>query len=123
MRSRRCFQVAVTILIVLLLASAGCGRKNDDEIRIGAFLSLSGPDSTFGTDTKEGIELALEERTAAGPLKGKKVRVIYEDDKSTTQEASQKVRQLIDRDKVIGVLGEVASSRSLAGGLIANTKR
>ena len=58
---------------------------------------------------------------AAGGVKGKKVKVLYEDDKSTTQEASQKVRQLIDRDKVVAILGEVASSRSLAGGLIANT--
>ena len=54
-------------------------------------------------------------------MKGKKVKVLYEDDKSTTAEASQKVRQLIDRDKVVAILGEVASSRSLAGGLIANT--
>src|SRR6185436_9938293 len=46
---------------------------------------------------------------------------LYEDDKSTTQEASLKVRQLIDRDKVVALLGESASSRSLAGGLIANT--
>jgi branched-chain amino acid transport system substrate-binding protein len=58
-----------------------------------------------------------------GGLKGKKVRVIYEDDKSTTFEATQKVRQLIDRDKVIALIGEVASSRSLVGGLIANKGR
>jgi branched-chain amino acid transport system substrate-binding protein len=100
-----------------------CTKKNDDEIVAGAFLSLSGPDSTFGTDSRDGIALAVEEINAAGGVKGKKVRVIYEDDKSTTQEASQKVRQLIDRDKVVAVLGEVASSRSLAGGLIANKSK
>ena len=98
-------------------------EENPNEITVGAFLSLSGADSTFGTDTREGIELAVEEINAAGGVKGKKVRVIYEDDKSTTQEASQKVRQLIDRDKVVALLGEVASSRSLAGGLIANTSQ
>ena len=105
------------------LVGLGCGRKNDQEITVGAFFSLSGSDSTFGSDSKQGIDLAVEQINAAGGIKGKKVRVIFEDDKSTTQEASQKVRQLIDRDKVVAILGEVASSRSLAGGLVANQSK
>ena len=110
--SRRSFVLGATLL--------GCSRNHDNEIAVGAFLSLSGPDSTFGSDTREGLNLAVQEINAKGGLKGKLVRVIYEDDKSTTFEATQKVRQLIDRDKVIAVIGEVASSRSLVGGLIAN---
>ena len=125
MLTRRLFGLGLSTLVVGALAlssSAGCGKKSD-EITVGAFLSLSGSDSTFGTDTRDGIELAVEEINAAGGVKGKKVKVLYEDDKSTTQEASQKVRQLIDRDKVLAILGEVASSRSLAGGLIANNSK
>ncbi len=111
------------VLATLLVVGGGCSSSREDEITVGAFLSLSGPDSTFGVDTKEGAELAVEEINAAGGVRGKKVRIIYEDDKSTTAEASQKVRQLIDRDKVVAILGEVASSRSIAGGLIANTSK
>jgi branched-chain amino acid transport system substrate-binding protein len=118
MFTRRIFTVGVVALA--LSACGACGKKSD-EIPVGAYLSLSGSDSTFGTDTRIGIELAVEEVNGAGGIKGRKVKVLYEDDKSTTQEASQKVRQLIDRDKVVAVLGEVASSRSLAGGLICNT--
>lgn len=118
--SRRIF-VSAAVLGSLALA-AGCKAKTDD-IAVGAYLSLSGGQSTFGTDTKDGIELALQQQNAAGGIKGKKVRVLYEDDKSTPQEASNKVRQLIDRDGVVAILGEVASSRSMAGGLIANTKK
>ena len=66
--------------------------------------------------------MATEDINAAGGIKGKKVRVIFEDDKSNAQEASNKVLQLIDRDKAIAILGEVASSRSKAGGLVANNK-
>jgi branched-chain amino acid transport system substrate-binding protein len=118
--TRRVFTVGLVAAALAAVACGGCGKKSD-EIPVGAFLSLSGSDSTFGTDTRQGIELAVQEVNAAGGIKGKKVKVQYEDDKSTTQEASQKVRQLIDRDKVVAILGEVASSRSLAGGLIANT--
>lgn len=99
-----------------------CGRRDDSRIKIGAFFSLSGPDSTFGSDSREGIDLATEETNRSGGVRGRPVRIVYEDDKSTTMEAAQKVRQLIDRDKVVAILGEVSSSRSLAGGLIANTR-
>ncbi|MBX3207256.1 MAG: ABC transporter substrate-binding protein [Labilithrix sp.] len=121
MVSRRVFGMGVALAALLLVA--GCEKDDPNEIKVGAYLSLSGADSTFGTDTREGIELAVEETNAAGGVKGKRIRVIYEDDKSTTHEAVQKVRQLIDRNKVVALLGEVASSRSLAGGLIANTSK
>jgi branched-subunit amino acid ABC-type transport system permease component/ABC-type branched-subunit amino acid transport system substrate-binding protein len=112
----------IAIVVALALILTGCKPKADD-IPIGAYLSLSGSDSTFGTDTRDGIELAILEVNAHGGVHGKPVRVIYDDDKSVAQEASNKVRQLIDRDGVVAVLGEVASSRSLAGGLICNTKK
>ncbi len=106
----------------LAVLAAGC-KKKTDEIPVGAYLSLTGSDSTFGIDTKKGIELALDEINAQGGIKGKRVRLLVEDNKSTAAETTQKVQQLIDRDKVVAVLGEVASSRSKAGGLICNTKK
>jgi branched-chain amino acid transport system substrate-binding protein len=111
------------VLVVLVLV-AGCPKGGADEqaVTVGAYFSLSGQESTFGIDSREGIEMATDEVNAAGGVKGKKVRVLYEDDKSNAQEASNKVHQLIDRDKVIAILGEVASSRSKAGGLVANNK-
>jgi branched-chain amino acid transport system substrate-binding protein len=120
--SRRAFSIAgIAFALSLAGAGAGCDKK-DDAIVVGAYFSLSGSDSTFGADSRDGIELALTETNAAGGVKGKQVKVLYEDDKSTPQEASNKVRQLIDRDHAVAILGEVASSRSMAGGLIANTK-
>lgn len=121
----KCFMfVAAAAAVGPLGATAGCTKSNagDQFISVGAYLSLSGPDSTFGLDTREGIEMATDEVNNKGGVKGKKVRVLYEDDKSNPQEASNKVRELIDRDKVIAVLGEVASSRSKAGGQVANAK-
>jgi branched-chain amino acid transport system substrate-binding protein len=92
----------------------------DKEWKVGAYLSLSGPEAQFGIDTREGIELAVEEINAAGGgPKGKPIKVLFEDDKSTPQEANNKVLQLIDRDKVVAILGGVASARSKAGGIVA----
>ena len=99
------------------------GTKPAAEWRVGAYLSLSGEDAAFGIDTKEGIELAVEEVNKAGGVKGKPLKVLFEDDKSNPQEATNKVLQLIDRDKVVALLGEIASSRSKAGGIIASKKK
>ena len=122
--------------------SLGCGRHNSSggtanpgptvaptaqptitEWRVGAYLSLSGADAQFGIDTKEGIELAVDEINKAGGVKGALMKVLYEDDKSNPQEATNKVLQLIDRDKVVALLGEVTSARSKAGGIVANKKK
>jgi branched-chain amino acid transport system substrate-binding protein len=46
------------------------------------------------------------------------VRIVVEDDRGLPEEAATVVQKLINQDRVIGVLGEVASSRSLAGGPI-----
>ena len=114
-----------TFAFVLSCFAFSCGKSkpSETEIVVGAFLSETGGDATFGKDTRSGIELAVDEVNKAGGVRGKKVKVIYEDDKSNPTEASNKVRQLIDRDKVIAILGEVASSRSLAGGAIAQQKK
>jgi branched-chain amino acid transport system substrate-binding protein len=137
MMDRRRWMGAAAGLIVL--SAAGCDTKagggssgadpkpgggaGSTEWKVGAFLSLSGPDAQFGTDTKEGIDLGVDEVNKAGGERGKPVRVVFEDDKSNPQEASNKVLQLIDRDKVVALLGEVASSRAKAGGIVANKKK
>jgi branched-chain amino acid transport system substrate-binding protein len=107
-------------------AAGGSGTAQASTVtewKVGAYLSLSGAETQFGTDTREGIELAVDEVNKAGGIKGKPMKVLYEDDKSVPQEATNKVLQLIDRDKVVALLGEVASSRSKAGGIVANKKK
>ncbi|MDI1443126.1 ABC transporter substrate-binding protein [Polyangium sp. 6x1] len=88
--------------------------------KVGAYLSLSGAETQFGAETKEGIELAVDAVNKKGGVKGRPVKVFYEDDKSNPQETNNKVLQLITRDKVVALLGEVASSRSTIGGIVAN---
>lgn len=88
--------------------------------KIGAYLSLSGAETQFGIETKEGIELAADEANKKGGIRGRQVKVLYEDDKSNPQETNNKVLQLITRDKVVALLGEVASARSTVGGIVAN---
>lgn len=105
------FQTIVPLFLIALLA--GCQQRTD-EILIGEYGSLTGGTATFGTSTHEGVMMALDEINAAGGLLGRKVRVIVEDDQSKPEEAVTAVLKLIKQNKVVAVIGEVASSRSLA---------
>ncbi len=107
-------------ILVAALALAGCGGSATDELVLGEYGSLSGGDATFGQSTKAGVEVALDELIAQkqGKIGGMPVRVVVEDDQGRPEEAASVVQKLINQDRVIAVLGEVASSRSLAGGPI-----
>ncbi|HXF49023.1 MAG TPA: ABC transporter substrate-binding protein [Verrucomicrobiae bacterium] len=107
---------------LILAALSGCAKK-EDVIKIGEFGGLTGSTATFGISTKNGIDMATEELNAAGGLLGKKVQVIVEDDRSLAEEAASAVKKLVTQDKVVAVLGEVASSRSLAGAPICQENK
>lgn len=88
--------------------------NDSDTILLGEVGSLTGSEAAFGISTRNGIELAIEETNAAGGVKGKKVAVRVYDDQSKPEEASSATARLISQDKVVAILGEVASSNSLA---------
>jgi branched-chain amino acid transport system substrate-binding protein len=106
---------------VLLLASCTGAKSdsNENEIVIGEFGSLTGTTATFGISTHNGVTMAVEAINNAGGLLGKKVRVIVEDDQGKPEEAQTVVTKLINKDQVIAVIGEVASSRTMAAAPVA----
>ncbi len=85
-----------------------------DVILLGEVGSLTGSEAAFGISTRNGIELAIEEANAAGGVKGKKLAVRVYDDQSKPEEAAAAATRLVTQDKVVAILGEVASSNSLA---------
>jgi branched-chain amino acid transport system substrate-binding protein len=104
------------ILLLSSLAAAlvvgGCAKK-EDTIRVGEFASLTGKEAAFGQSSHKGTLLAIEEINAAGGILGKKLELVTEDNQSKAGESATIVKKLISRDKVVAILGEVASSRSL----------
>jgi len=91
----------------------------EDTILLGEVGSLTGSEAAFGDSTKKGVELALEEANAAGGVKGKKLAVRVYDDQSKPEEAASAATRLVTQDKVVAIIGEVASSNSLAMAPIA----
>src|SRR3954470_10153981 len=98
---------------LLLLAGLALAAHAQDTIKVGEFACLTGKDATFGQSQHKGILLALEELNAAGGVLGKKIDLISEDNQSKQGESGTIARKLISRDKVVAILGEVTSGRSL----------
>ncbi len=100
-------------IALLALTTFSSLAQAQDEIVIGEFASLTGGSASFGQSSHKGTQLAFEELNAAGGVLGKKLKLITEDDQSLSGQPATIVRKLITQDKVIAVLGEVASSKSL----------
>src|SRR6185369_8214032 len=115
--------VLLALCSVLLLFACNGGSKESappsDEIVIGEYGSLTGSTATFGISTKNGIDIAVDETNKAGGILGKQVKVIVEDDQGKSEEAQTVVTKLITKDNVVAVLGEVASSSSIAAAPVA----
>lgn len=101
-------------LLSLGLGFASAFSLHAQEIVIGQYASLTGSEATFGINSANGVALALEEVNGqGGVLGGRKIKIITEDDQSKPGQPSAAVKKLVSSDKVIAVIGEIASSRSL----------
>lgn len=113
--------IASLLLSVACVQKGGPGANADagDTIKVGVYADLSGATSSFGQSTKNGIELATEEINANGGVLNKKLQLLIEDDQGKPEQAKTVVQKLISQDKVQVVLGEVASTNSLAAAPVA----
>ncbi|HEX8832605.1 MAG TPA: ABC transporter substrate-binding protein, partial [Abditibacteriaceae bacterium] len=85
-----------------------------DDILLGEYGSLTGSTATFGQSTHKAVTMAIDEINAKGGVLNKKVRVQVEDNGGKTDQTGPAVLKLINQANVLAIIGEVASSRSLA---------
>ncbi|HEY0945698.1 MAG TPA: ABC transporter substrate-binding protein, partial [Opitutaceae bacterium] len=111
---------AATLLALGCLALPG---RAQDTLKIGEFASLTGKEASFGQSQHKGILLAVEEINAAGGIEGKKIQLVTEDNQTKPGESATVAKKLITRDKVIALLGEVSSGRSLEAAPVAQSLR
>ncbi len=82
------------------------------EVKIGVVLPLTGPIAAFGQTSKGGLDIAYEQNHKL--KNGDDVKLVVLDDRGDKVEAATAVKRLLDKDGVSVILGEVASSNSMA---------
>jgi branched-chain amino acid transport system substrate-binding protein len=106
------------MLIVAAAVAVGCKQKaggdNANEIVVGQVASKTGDTATFGVSADEGVRLAVDEINAGQKVLGKPIRLETLDDSSKSDEAKTATEKLINSDHAVAIIGEIASSRSIA---------
>ncbi len=109
------FARSLTRLASLTLALGLCTASltAQETIKLGEFASLTGKEATYGQTAHQGTLLAVEEANAAGGVLGRKLELLTEDDQSKPGESATVVKKLIAREKVVVILGEITSGRTM----------
>jgi|CXWL01.1.fsa_nt_gi branched-chain amino acid transport system substrate-binding protein len=118
--------LALGATAILVCGLAACEKRQDHAaaaasgpIKVGVFMDLSGQTSSFGQSSVAGAKMAAAGINAAGGIDGRKIELVIEDDQGRPEQAATVVTKLVNQDKVAAIIGEVASSNSLAAAPIA----
>ncbi len=105
-----------------VLGFPAISRGQADAVRFGHLTPRTGFLGPLGEYAVMGVNLAVEEINAAGGVTGRKVELIAEDSVNP-QTASTKAERLIERDKVVCLIGEISSASGLAIAQVAQRNR
>src|SRR5262245_63565499 len=95
-----------TVLAVAVAVPAGA----QGTIKIGEINSFSGIGAPFTGPYKQAVEMAVEEVNAKGGVLGRKVEVIFRDDKGQPAEAVKQAQELVSSEKVALISGSFLSN-------------
>jgi len=113
--------VAVILIVVLIM----CTRKEPAQnvLKIGCITVMSGSGATYGRETQQGLDLAIEEANASGILGAKTIKIIYEDSQLDAKVGTQAINKLINVERVPIIIGEFSSRVTLAIAPIAERNK
>lgn len=118
---KKIFYVLFALLGVSLIFTPVVNSQ--ETYKVGAAIALSGSIAVYGEGFKKAIDLATEEINGKGGARGKKIEILYEDNKSTPKDCVTAVRKLITVDKVPVIIGPAASSNFMAAAPVAQESR
>jgi branched-chain amino acid transport system substrate-binding protein len=105
--------------ICLFVSACSMPEPRSNNIKIGAFLSLTGATSAYGVSASNAIKLAVDEANSSGGIDGKQIQLDVEDDESNTQAVPDIVNHLVKEHKVHALIAEPVSVRAMVAAPIA----
>jgi branched-chain amino acid transport system substrate-binding protein len=111
------------LLLAALCIAVSAFGADKDTVAIGAVLPLSGSVAFYGTESRDGVLLAIEQINAAGGLLGKKITLIAEDDEGNAEKSVNAFTKLTSRDKVSYIIGSSTSGATQAMTALAQRRK
>jgi len=112
--------LALVLAISFMSIGLGGPAMAADTIKVGAYLPMTGAVAAYGEMENNGIAIAKEMEPE---VLGKKIEVVLVDTKSDKIEAANAVTLLVEKEKVVGILGEAISGNTMAGNPISEAAK
>ena len=106
----------LTGLVALAAAALGAftSAVAQQPIKIGAFLSVTGPAAFLGDPEQKTLEMYVEQINSKGGVLGRKLQLISYDDGGDAEKARTFAKRLIEQDKVDIILGGTTTGTTMA---------
>lgn len=101
-------------LLAAALVGLALSAHAADPIRIGSFLSASGPAAFLGDPEKKVLELYVDKINAAGGINGRPLELIVYDDGGRADKALSFAKRLLSNDQVDVIVGGSTTATTMA---------
>ena len=102
---------AISVLTILFFNFSVFADQgiSDKEIKIGMHTDISGPVSSFGKYSVEGVKMRMDEINENGGIHGRKLVLFAEDHQYQVPRAVQAANKLINKDKIFLMLASLGT--------------
>lgn len=116
--------LAAAVMVLAAFMLTGCGSEDENVIKIGFNIPLTGDIPKVGESSKFAAEMLLEDINSQGGVtvggKQYKLQFLYEDNESKAESAVNVALKLIDQDGVVAIIGPNSSKQAVPAGGTAN---
>ena len=110
--TRAAIRMAGTVVASVLVGTASVAAQ--EPIRIGAFLSATGPAAFLGDPEQKTLEMYVERINAGGGVLGRKLQLFAYDSGGNAEKARTFTKRLIEQDKVDVIVGGSTTGETMA---------
>ena len=108
-----------TLAVGILAVSAGLAHAQQQgvsktEIVVGTIQDLSGPLAAFGKQTRNGMQLRVDEINEQGGINGRRIRLLVEDSGYDPRRAVLAAQKLVNQDRIFIMAGHIGTAQNNA---------
>ena len=108
------FLSALTGLFVNCSDTNSAQGVTENEIKVGMHTDISGPVSSFGKYSVDGVQMRFDEINQSGGINGRLLTLIAEDHQYQVPRAVQAANKLINKDNIFLMLGSLGTAMNNA---------
>jgi len=101
-------------LLVIAAAQAAPKAPSGEPYVIGAIFSITGDASSLGIPERNTAQMLEKQINAAGGINGRPLKIIIEDDRGEPAETLNAAKRLVERDKVLAIVGPSRTGNTMA---------